>query len=74
MFIKGDYDEHLKQLEQVLTKLGEAGVKVNARISFFARSELVYLWGYWITREGVMPMKDKVQAIMKIKEPTKARK
>ena len=65
---KGSYDDHLEKLDHVLTKLGNAGLKVNARKSFFARSELEYL-GYWISRSGISPMKDKVAALMNIDRP-----
>ena len=50
----------------------EAGLKVNAKKSFFAHSELEYL-GYWITRDGIQPMKDKVAAFMNIAEPKTCR-
>ena len=36
--------------------------------SSFCQTELEYL-GYWITREGIQPMKDKVQSIMNLAEP-----
>ena len=45
---KGDFDDHLDKLEHVFRRLREAGLKVNAKESFFARTELEYL-GYWIT-------------------------
>ena len=57
---KGDLDDHLKKLERILARLAQAGLKVNAKKSFFARGELEYL-GYWITRDGIQPMKEKVQ-------------
>ena len=65
---KGSFEDHLDKLDSVLYRLGQAGLKVNAKKSFFARSELEYL-GYWITRDGIQPMKDKVQAIMNLNEP-----
>ena len=66
---KGSYEEHLKELKEVFRHLPEAGLKVNAKKSFFARGELEYL-GYWITRDGIQPMPKKVSAIMNITEPT----
>ena len=65
---KGDYDDHLNKLELILKRIQEAGLKINAKKSFFARGELEYL-GYWVTREGIQPLKKKVEAIMKIAEP-----
>ena len=65
---KGTYEDHLEKLERVLVRLRKAGLKVNANKSFFARPELEYL-GYWITRDGIQPLKAKVEAIMRIDEP-----
>ena len=49
---RGSFDEHLEQLEQALTRLAEAGLKINASKSSLCRGELEYL-GYWITRKGI---------------------
>ena len=65
---KGTFNEHLEKLEGIFSRLQRVGLKVNATKSFFARGELEYL-GYWITRNGIQPMKNKVAAIMKIGEP-----
>ena len=65
---KGSYDDHLEKLENILARLSQAGLKVNAKKSFFAHSELEFL-GYWITRDGIQPLKEKVAAIMNIDEP-----
>jgi hypothetical protein len=64
----GSLDDHLDKLEVVLGKLRQAGLKVNAKKSFFAREELEYL-GYWITREGIQPTTAKVKAITAIEPP-----
>jgi hypothetical protein len=66
---EGDFNEHLNQLEEVFTRLQEAGLKVNMSKSFFCKEELEYL-GYWITREGVKPSTKKVEAILSIAPPT----
>jgi hypothetical protein len=63
------FDKHLEKLEQVLTRLQEAGLKINAVKSFFARTNLEYL-GYNISREGLRPSQKKVEAILQIKAPT----
>ena len=65
---KGTFDDHLEKLERVLIRVQEAGLKVNAKKSFFAKAELEYL-GYWITRSGIKPLPEKVQAILKIETP-----
>ena len=62
------YDDHLEKLDKVFNKLQKAGFKVNAEKSFFAKGELEYL-GFKITRDGIMPLPDKVQAIKNIAVP-----
>ena len=51
---QGDFNLHLEHLEKVFTRLGEAGLKINATKSTFCTDELEYL-GYLINREGVKP-------------------
>ena len=65
-------EDHIKKLDKVLSKLKSAGFKVNAEKSFFARDELEYL-GFKITREGMMHLPDKVEAINNIAVPTTKR-
>ena len=65
---KGTFDDHLEKLERVLLRVQQAGLKVNAKKSFFAKAELEYL-GYWITRSGIKPLPEKVKAILKIETP-----
>ena len=69
---KGSWQDHLDKLEIVLARLREAGLKVNMGKSFFGQKELEYL-GYWITREGIMPLPNMVAAIYEI-EPPKTKK
>jgi len=64
----GTYEDHLENLSSVFTRLQNAGLKVNIRKSFFAQEELEYL-GYWITRDGIQPMANKVHAITNIAAP-----
>ncbi len=66
---KGTYEEHLEKLHLVLDRLRKVGLKVNVDKSSFCTGELEYL-GYWITREGIQPLPDKVKAIQLIAEPT----
>jgi hypothetical protein len=65
---KGSFEDHLLKLELVLQCLQKAGLKVNAKKSFFARPELEYL-GYVINRDGMKPSRKKVEAIQNIAEP-----
>ena len=68
----GSFDQHLADLDKVLNRLNEAGLKVNRTKSFFARTELEYL-GYWITQNGVKPLSKEVEAITNL-APPKTRK
>ena len=65
---KGDWYDHLSKTDKVLQRLHKAGLKVNAKKSFFGRPELEYL-GYWITRKGIQPVAKKVQAIQNLQPP-----
>ena len=52
LLTKESFDKHCNRLDQVLTRLEEAGLKVNAKKSFFTWTKLEYL-GYWITWDGI---------------------
>ena len=69
LITQGNFDQHLDQLEQALTRLSKAGLRINASKSSFCKTELEYL-GYWITRNGIRPVTKKVEAIQKLKVPT----
>ena len=59
---KGSWTEHLSVLKEMFTRLQKAGLKVNARKSCFGAQKFDYL-GYHVTRDGVMPIPKKVEAI-----------
>ena len=65
---KASLDDHLDHLRLVLTRLREAGLKVNAPKSKFCAEEAEYL-GYILTRTGIKPQPNKVQAILAISMP-----
>jgi hypothetical protein len=60
--------EHLQKMETVLTRLRDAGLKVNAAKSSFCAHEIEYL-GYILTREGIKPQSKKVQVILALNPP-----
>ena len=64
----GTFDDHLEKLAVVLQRLHEKGFQVNAAKSKFCATEVDYL-GYTLTREGIMPQKKKVAAILALKPP-----
>ena len=47
-------DDHLQKLRQVLTRLQDAGLKVNTPKSKFCATETEYL-GYVLTTDGIKP-------------------
>jgi hypothetical protein len=64
--------DHLLRLEMVLARLSTAGIRMNIFKSKFFAEQIEYL-GYWITRQGIQPIRNKVEAILNIKA-TKTRK
>ena len=69
LITKGNFDKHLEALETALTRLSEAGLRINASKSSFCKAELEYL-GYWNTQNGIRPVTKKIEAIQKLKTPT----
>ncbi len=65
---KRTLDEHLQKMETVLTRLCDAGLKVNVAKSSFCAHEIEYL-GYILTREGIKSQSKKVQAIHTLNLP-----
>jgi hypothetical protein len=61
--------DHLDKLRKVLTRLREAGFKVNADKSKFCAHETEYL-GYILTRDGIKPQSNKIEAILALQPPT----
>jgi hypothetical protein len=68
IIIRQTLDKHLQKMETVLTRLCDAGLKVNATKSLFCAHEIEYL-GYILTREGIKPQPKKVQAILELNLP-----
>ena len=65
---KGSWTEHLSILEEMFTRLQKAGLKFNASKSCFGAHYFDYL-GYHFTRDGVMPILKKVEAIQALAVP-----
>jgi hypothetical protein len=66
---RSSFEDHLKKLEEVLRRLRDMGLKVNTEKLTFCELEIEYL-GYILTRDGIKPQSNKVQAILAIKPPT----
>ena len=65
----GDFEDHLNELDLIMTKLHGAGLKCKIDKCFFAQPEMEYL-GYIITKEGIKPNPKKIQAILDLQRPT----
>ncbi len=55
--------DQLEKLEEVLRRLCEAGLKVNVAKLTFCALKMEYL-GYVLTKDGIKPQSNKVQAIL----------
>ncbi len=60
--------DHLEKPEEVLRCLHDVDFEVNAENSAFCALEIEYL-GYTITRDGIKPQSNKLQAILAIQLP-----
>ena len=65
---KVSWTEYLTVLEEMFTRLQKTGIKVNTRKSCFGAHTFDYL-GYHLTRDGVMPIPKKVEAIQALAVP-----
>ena len=65
---KGNFEDHLDKLRQVLVRLQKANLRVNAAKSSFAQEQVEYL-GYILTRQGNKPIPEKVTALLAIDPP-----
>ena len=63
------FEDHINKLDKVVSKLKQKSKRVNADKSFFPRSKLEYL-EFRITKQGIMPLPDNVEAIKDIAVPT----
>ena len=59
---KGSFKEHATVLKEMFTRLQKSGLHVNAIKLCFGAHKFDYL-GYHVTRDGVMPIPKKFEAI-----------
>ena len=52
---KGDWTNHLQNIEVKLIKLKVKGLKCNIEKSFFGQTEMKYL-GFWVIHDGAKPI------------------
>ena len=61
-------NDHLRNLEEVLTRLAEAGLRLKKGKCVFMESQVTYL-GHRVSKEGIQAMEDKVDAIANAPSP-----
>jgi hypothetical protein len=69
LIFSSTFDEHLIALDEVLSTLARANLKVKYSKCQFALNEITFL-GHRITQEGICPDPAKVSSLVNIKEPT----
>jgi len=62
-------EDHVRDVEQVLSRIINAGLKIHVGKCKWAQKEVEYV-GFIVGRDGVQPMPDKVSSIMNFKQPT----
>jgi hypothetical protein len=69
VLITGENEEaHLRNLEAVLSRLQEAGLRLREEKCSYQCKEVTYL-GHRIDSEGIHPLEEKIEAIQKVPEP-----
>ena len=66
--VSATFEEHIKWLEHVLTRIKDAGLKINRDKSEFGRSEVKFL-GVLVNRDGFKRDPDKIAPIMEYPMP-----
>ena len=61
-------EDHLRKIEEVLSRLDAKGFRANLRKSFFMQKEVEYL-GYLLTTGGLKPQPSKIEAMHRIMRP-----
>ena len=67
-----NHERHLVDLQLCFNCLRAHGLKLNIKKCHFGQSEVPYL-GHMLTAEGILPGKDKTQAISEFPPPTTLR-
>lgn len=62
-------EDHMKHLQIIFNRLRKHGLKLKLKKCTFLQPETSYL-GYHVTRDGIQPETDKVEAIRKVNPPT----
>uniref|UniRef100_A0A6A7FXQ6 RNA-directed DNA polymerase n=1 Tax=Hirondellea gigas TaxID=1518452 RepID=A0A6A7FXQ6_9CRUS len=68
-----DFNEHIKNVKEILQEFRQAGVKIGISKCHFAKPQVKYL-GHLVDREGSKPDPSNLSAMHKYPRPTTARK
>ena len=69
ILVSGASDEdHLNNLEEVLKRLASAGLRLRKNKCVFMEPQVTYL-GHKVSKEGIQPLDDKVEAITNVAAP-----
>ena len=66
---KGDWKDHIQNLELMLNKLKVKGLKFSIEKYFFGQTEMEYL-DFWVTCDAVKLINRKIKAITNMAPPT----
>ena len=66
---KGDWTEHVHNLELTLNKLKGKGITFNIERSLFRQTEVEYI-GLGVTQDGVKPINRKIETMTNVLPPT----
>ena len=69
ILITGDWIDYLQDMELLINKTKEKGLKCNIEKYFFGHTEMEYL-GFWVTRNCVQPINRKVEGMKNMDPPT----
>lgn len=69
---KETFNDHIKEVDEVLRRMKQQGLKVNKAKSKWCRTEVDYL-GFTLTRTGIRPQVKKVRALLQMGRPRNVR-
>ena len=62
------YENHMEQVDEVLTRLESKQMQVNPDKFFWAKAEVAYL-GFLMNQQGIKPQPEKIKAMLDINPP-----
>ena len=62
-------EEHLDMISKAFECLQKAGLKIKLSMCSFFQKQIHYL-GHWVSGTSILPLANKIEALMKLKTPT----